>query len=68
MSDEDIDLSDCPEVTSDMFANAVVRVGLSADTQSNTSLQQLMDEIGEYAEARGLTPEILETILREYDC
>ena len=25
MSDEDIDLSDCPEVTPEMFANAVVR-------------------------------------------
>jgi hypothetical protein len=25
MSDEDIDLSDCPEVTQEMFAKAVVR-------------------------------------------
>jgi hypothetical protein len=25
MTDADIDLSDCPEVTSDMFAGAVVR-------------------------------------------
>lgn len=27
MSDKDIDLSDCPEVTPDMFAKAVVRRG-----------------------------------------
>ena len=29
------------------------------------SLQTVMDEIGEEAEARGLTPEILETLLRD---
>jgi uncharacterized protein (DUF4415 family) len=28
MSDEDIDLSDCPEITPEMFAKAVVRRGL----------------------------------------
>ncbi|MGB3764951.1 MAG: hypothetical protein WA947_00185 [Phormidesmis sp.] len=33
-------------------------------TQSDISLQQVMSEIGEKAEARGLTPEILETLLR----
>jgi hypothetical protein len=30
---------------------------------SNVSLQQIMDDIGAKAEARGLTPEILETLL-----
>jgi uncharacterized protein (DUF4415 family) len=30
MADEDIDLSDCPEVTPEMFARAVVRRGLPA--------------------------------------
>ena len=29
------------------------------------SLQTVMDEIGSAAEARGLTPEILETLLRD---
>ncbi|MDZ4877163.1 MAG: hypothetical protein CLLPBCKN_006598 [Chroococcidiopsis cubana SAG 39.79] len=29
MTDEDIDLSDCPEITPEMFAKAVVRRGLS---------------------------------------
>jgi uncharacterized protein (DUF4415 family) len=33
MSDEDIDLSDCPEVTPEMFAKAVVRRGSPAKAQ-----------------------------------
>jgi hypothetical protein len=32
---------------------------------SDVSLTQLMDEIGAKAEAKGLTPEILETLLNE---
>jgi hypothetical protein len=28
-------------------------------------LREVMDEIGRYAEARGLTPEILESLLRD---
>jgi hypothetical protein len=32
-------------------------------TPSNVSLQQIMDDIGAQAEARGLTPQILETLL-----
>jgi len=28
-------------------------------------LKQVMDEIGRYAEARGMTPEILESLLRD---
>ena len=30
MTDEDIDLSDCPEITPEMFAKAVVRQGLAS--------------------------------------
>jgi uncharacterized protein (DUF4415 family) len=30
MNNPDIDLSDCPEITPEMFANAIVRKGLSA--------------------------------------
>ena len=30
MTDEDIDLSDCPEITPEMFAKAVVRKGLTS--------------------------------------
>lgn len=32
-------------------------------TQSDSSLQQIMDDIGASAEARGLTPEILDALL-----
>lgn len=34
-------------------------------SKNRTSLKLLMDEISEKAQDRGLTPEILETILRE---
>ncbi len=34
-------------------------------TTPSVSLRKLMDEIGAEAEARGLTPEILETLLRD---
>lgn len=37
MSDEDIDLSDCPEITPEMFAKAVVRRGLPA-TKAKTQV------------------------------
>jgi hypothetical protein len=33
MNDEDIDLSDCPEVTPEQFAKAVVRRGLPTVTK-----------------------------------
>lgn len=33
--------------------------------QPDVSLQQIMDDIGAKAEERGLTPEILETLLRD---
>ncbi|MFA7235451.1 MAG: hypothetical protein WC058_01190 [Phycisphaeraceae bacterium] len=33
--------------------------------RSARSLNQIMDEIGRYAEARGLTPEKLESMLRD---
>lgn len=36
-------------------------------TASTVSLRDLMDEIGTEAEARGMTPEILERLLRDDD-
>jgi hypothetical protein len=34
-------------------------------THSPRPLKEVMDEIGRYAEAHGLTPEILESLLRD---
>lgn len=40
MADEDIDLSDCPEITPEQFAKAVVRRGLpSAKNKSQVNLR-----------------------------
>ncbi|MEK0179191.1 MAG: hypothetical protein EAZ78_09720 [Oscillatoriales cyanobacterium] len=39
MTDEDIDFSDCPEITPEMFAKAIVRRGLpSPKTQDKVTL------------------------------
>ena len=35
MKDEDIDLSDAPEITPEMFAKAIVRRGLKPRTKHN---------------------------------
>ena len=42
MSDRDIDLSDCPEITPEMFAKAVVRRGLpnpKTKAQADTTIR-----------------------------
>lgn len=39
MSDEDIDLSDLPEVTLEMFARAVVKRGLKPHTKTQLTLR-----------------------------
>jgi uncharacterized protein (DUF4415 family) len=40
ITDEDIDLSDCPEITPEMFAKAVVRRGLpNAQTKAQVTLR-----------------------------
>ncbi|MBE9215154.1 BrnA antitoxin family protein [Plectonema cf. radiosum LEGE 06105] len=40
MTDEDIDLSDCPEITPEMFAKSVVRRGLPvANTKTQVTLR-----------------------------
>ncbi|MDB9512169.1 hypothetical protein PN499_13330 [Kamptonema animale CS-326] len=40
MTDEDIDLSDCPEITPEMFAKAVVRRGLpNTQTKAQVTLR-----------------------------
>jgi uncharacterized protein (DUF4415 family) len=40
MTDEDIDLSDCPEITPELFAKAVARCGLpSAKNKAQVTLR-----------------------------
>jgi uncharacterized protein (DUF4415 family) len=50
MSDEDIDLSDCPEVTSEMFARAVVR---RSPRKKKTVTVTIDQDILEWFEAQG---------------
>ncbi|MEM7795095.1 MAG: BrnA antitoxin family protein [Cyanobacteria bacterium P01_C01_bin.118] len=53
MSDEDIDLSDCPEVTPDMFAKAFVRRG-SRQQPAQKSITLVVDQdVLEWFEAQG---------------
>ncbi|MEM9092678.1 MAG: BrnA antitoxin family protein [Cyanobacteria bacterium P01_F01_bin.53] len=53
MSDKDIDLSDCPEVTPDMFAKAVVRRG-SRQQPAQKSITLVIDQdVLEWFEAQG---------------
>ena len=42
MTDEDIDFSDCPEITPEMFAKAVVRRGMS-ELKSTTKVTLRID-------------------------
>jgi uncharacterized protein (DUF4415 family) len=53
MSDEDIDLSDCPEITPEMFAKAVVRRGLPA-TKSKVQVTLRIDsDVLEWFKSQG---------------
>jgi len=45
MQDEDIDFSDIPEVTPEMFAKAIVRQGLKPRTKSQLTLRLDSDVI-----------------------
>jgi uncharacterized protein (DUF4415 family) len=53
MNDEDIDLSDCPEITPEMFAKAVVRRGLpSAKTKTQVTLR-IDNDVLEWFKSQG---------------
>ncbi|MEM8779111.1 MAG: BrnA antitoxin family protein [Cyanobacteria bacterium P01_G01_bin.49] len=43
MSDEDIDLSDCPEITPEMFTKAVVRRALPVTTKTKAKVTLSID-------------------------
>lgn len=53
MTDEDIDFSDCPEITSEMLTQAVVRRGL-ADAQEKTEVTLSLDkDVWEWFKSQG---------------
>lgn len=53
MSDEDIDLSDCPEVTPEMFAKAVVRYGLPIDKNKTQVTLRIDSDVLEWFKSQG---------------
>ncbi|KAA9130523.1 BrnA antitoxin family protein [Marinihelvus fidelis] len=67
MRDEDIDLSDIPEVTPEMFANCVVRVGLKpVENKKQVTLRVDADVLKWFrAQGRGYQTKI-NALLRAY--
>lgn len=68
MSDEDIDLSDCPEITPEQFAKAVVRRGGLPTAKNKAQVTLRIDsEVLEWfkAQGRGYQTQI-NTLLRAY--
>jgi uncharacterized protein (DUF4415 family) len=53
MSDEDIDLSDCPEITPEMFAKAVVRRGLPATKAKAQVTLRIDSDVLEWFKSHG---------------
>ncbi len=66
MKDEDIDLSDAPEITPEMFAKAVVRRGLKPRTKKQVTLRIDSDVLEWYKkQGRGYQTKI-NLLLRVY--
>jgi uncharacterized protein (DUF4415 family) len=54
MSDEDIDLSDCPEITPEMFARAVVKKGLPVTKDKAQVTLSIDSDVLEWFQSQGL--------------
>lgn len=66
MKDEDIDLTDAPEITPEMFAKAVVRHGLKPRTKKQVTLRIDSDVLEWYKkQGRGYQTKI-NLLLRAY--
>lgn len=67
MADADIDLSDCPEVTPEMFAAAVVRQGLSKSKTKEQVALPIDSDVLEWfkSQGRGYQAQI-NSLLRAY--
>lgn len=53
MTDEEIDLSDCPEVTPEQFARAVVRKGLPVTKNKAQVTLRIDDDVLEWFKSQG---------------
>ncbi len=53
MTDEDIDFSDCPEITPSMFANSVVRRGLKPVSKKVQVTLRVDSDVLEWFKAKG---------------
>jgi uncharacterized protein (DUF4415 family) len=66
MTDREIDLSDCPEVTPGLFAKAVVRRGVGRDSSRVPVTVYLDRDLLEWLESRGQRSEQqINQLLRE---
>jgi uncharacterized protein (DUF4415 family) len=53
MTDEDIDLSDCPEITPEQFAKAIVRSGLPVEKNKAQVTLRIDHDVLEWFKAQG---------------
>ncbi len=53
MTDDDIDLSDSPELTPDMFAQAIVRKGLTQPIKKKQLTLRIDDDVVEWFRKQG---------------
>jgi len=67
MTDKDIDLSDCPEITPEKFAKAVVRGGLPVDKNKVQVTLRIDSDVLEWfkSQGRGYQTQI-NSLLRAY--
>lgn len=67
MTDEDIDFTDLPEVTPEMFKNAVVRKGLKSEMKTSQETLAVDSDIIEYFKSQGQNYRTqINQLLREY--
>lgn len=67
MEDDDIDLSDCPEVTPEMFARAIVRSGLPLTPSKAQVTLRIDQDVLDWFRAQGKGYQTkINALLREY--
>jgi uncharacterized protein (DUF4415 family) len=67
MGDEDIDLSDCPEVTPEQFAKAIVRKGLPTAKNKAQVTLRIDQDVLEWFKSHGQGYQTqINTLLRAY--